>query len=162
MTTQTALQECLELLNESIEAMENALSTDQLRPMISSDYKKWVRLKKSIRAQLEAGAECAKALNKALDETGDEYEPQWFLSAEGYLKRHERKCPDTQRQRRKTNAELAMQIAEAVFTDGQGKKAKRVALEYPDAKGVAIKDYTCGWGLEPLADRIERVLDAQR
>lgn len=61
-----------------------------------------------------------------------------------------------------TNAELAMQIAEAVFTDGQGKKAKRVALEYPDANGVAIKDYTCGWGLEPLADRIERVLDAQR
>jgi hypothetical protein len=61
-----------------------------------------------------------------------------------------------------TNADLAMQIAEAVFTDGQGKKASRVALEYRDENGHAVKDYTCGWGKEPLADRIERILDAQR
>lgn len=56
-----------------------------------------------------------------------------------------------------TNRDLATKIAEAIFTDGQGKRAKRLALEYPNQ----ANDYECGWWKAAVVDKVEDILNGK-
>jgi hypothetical protein len=49
---------------------------------------------------------------------------------------------------------LAARIAEALFTDGAGKKARRLVLEYDRTPMIS----GCGWSEAAMADWIARML----
>lgn len=61
-----------------------------------------------------------------------------------------------------TNEDLAEELTAAIFTDGQDEKVDRIALEYKDASGKIIKDYSRGWGREVVLHNIKEILDAKR